>query len=724
MSFKKWLIGIFCILVFVGLSFGLFSLDHDTTQIMAGEAGSNLPILKERLNMDELVAPEYIDAIVDAAKNEGAGEINENDLIRFASLYQYEISETQRFRIEKGWLNLPPANSKDMWLRAVALTASGIPELAADYCEKIIATEDNPMLRELAIDGWLSARLKSIGTSPEEIGNWLSEASGVVRPDTLEHMMSQLLFRGPVHASRDGNRRLAMVNMGQYDITFVDAAFNLSGAAVAAEGARNAVMLYLPWRNIFDVSFQDQMEEVWKVWFTAIETSPDGPALEAALAVLPETLFYCIHRSLADTELLDNSYVFLEKMHSVVNTPHTSARLKEALSTIYSFKGDWDTAVDLRLDAADKLREPSPSAWLDSAHNWGQAMEDDSWKIYSEIGKGDTEAAKFSLVQWMRDHPYGPVTWRVYEQFVGQSCESCAPTVYESMNARVLPGEIYPPEPAWNGEVLSSAPFICGVPALLPDYTGCPEAVITRLNNMARKLSYPAKESCTIMPLSGIALAIQSGDVVSVVNELWNAFEAGYVEEDGQKLDLAAVQAVLSLDKDGIRALLAEHASLPTNPRSMALRAGIICAQSCTGDTLAQDSFNQAADEMLKYLYSLSVTPINVISPVEIQKAEAVVLAQVLLLGEKSGRLNEMTEGLSRDFLSKEKVNPYAARVLWPLALREIRHALAAGDRSSALLWLDAFENVTRTVSDSDAIFAETDIAIVYAQRLRLLITN
>lgn len=725
--FSRKSVGLILALLLSGTSFIIVGVLRDAaTQTQASQLGGNASLDNFFIQVDEMSAREFLSEMVELAQKRPETNILAHRpelLTRFAALYQYEIGESQRLLIERDWFDSPSTGTLDTWIRATALHAAGVPELAAMQCLEILASEASPEWRELAWDGWMTMRLKCIGVFPEEIGDWMQKAAMEVSAQTLEHMTAQLLFVGPLNHSDDVKGRVVQLIRIRYDMGFVEDVCALIPGMDSTPGASTAFNLFLPWCAVLNTAPTRPVAQEWDAWLNAIVAAPDGPALEMALSVLPETMLTALNLAQADSNLIVKTSDFLTGLMNGSYHPHVLARIDEALSFIAMLQQDWDKTLEHRLTAQRNLRLPGWFPWIESACSWGQAQEDSAWPIYVAMARGDTQSENL-LVQWLQDHPYGPVSWRIYTQYGEQSCQDCNHEIFQPRANDNIKNTLYPPEPAWTGEVLATAPFLCGMPVLPADFSGCPELLIQRLNRMVKGMIWPLmqqnKSSDSL--LGEISYAIQKNDALATVAALQDLFESGYVENENQRLDMAATQSLLALGGAELRTLIERVKSLPVNPRAMAMHAAALCAQACDGTFSTAEAIEQAHAATKDYLMVLSGQIKEQPEDTELLKVQTVILAQALLLAEKTGNLERDTVLFSEEFLAKSTPNPHAARILWPMALREIRHALSANDITNALAWLDRFEEITGSVQKTGIDFPEVDTAILTAERLRILL--
>lgn len=674
------------------------------------------------LGMDS-PAYDYIHSMIGSAQREGTLAPSSEQLRAFAAYYQNEISDTQRLQIERGWFSAPPTSSADRWFRIVAISSAGLPELAVKYCDQILASEEASPWRELALDAKVTLQLQSVQVTPEDVSDTLITAFAEVPADTYEHMISKVLFCGPKYATGALCSGPPAESKPSDCSRFLSGILTHSTEAVEHTYGYQAYLAYNDWQQAIHSKDGQRCAAMWANWGSIIESMPDGPTRENALTATTKHVFDGLHSGVLKQADLENVQSLLSQISLSSQTPHVTAVAQECAAEIHAFQNEWGRANELRLLAAANRVTPRPKAWLsDSVFDWGKAAEDKASGIFEELHAGNASNAKRLLVDWLRQHPYGPVTLKVYNQAVAPSCEGCTRGVLPVPWGESLGYDIYPPDPVWTGEVLDQVMFICGVPILHSEYDKQAEALVRRINRYASGLVYPQASSGpgASEPLLEIGQAIQAGDLRVVFDALWEAFQLGIIESDGQRLDVAASELVLAMDAMLAKSILEGDAYIPENPRALALLVSLMCAQAGRTDAAAVDVYYDRALSACKaYCISLFDAHRDSVSDVDREKTQAAILPILALLGQRCGAMDETLSFIADSLVPQLLDNPYSAPFVLRLLHYRVRDAVAKSRSDSLPDLLNMYEVTLLSMESADPPSEESESARTCLERVR-----
>ncbi|HPU96754.1 MAG TPA: hypothetical protein PLO53_02240 [Candidatus Hydrogenedentes bacterium] len=664
-------------------------------------------------------------------------------LSRFADCWKYDLSDTQRADIERDWLARLSAGSMDRWLRLVAMEAAGFPELALRECDALLGECQDPAWRELAWDARTGLLLRSVRTPEDALADTLSRAAEEVPADTLEHIVAMIRFRGPRAGavltdgtlcpgheitvlggrfSTDWSRRagdliasvlpdvvgqpgyqlverLAMVDQvlkGRSGTTML-----LSAAADSGGQAGAAETLLMPMLDLY-------------------ATMQDGPELEAAILWLPDILF-------------NNPNTFAESAVSVrdvlVNLaetrtdPAVRAAAREALIVMVD-RGVISEDVSTRVEEAQMLLEERPEKpWLDEIQERRErALRLSARSVFSSP---DPEAIRVALVNWLREHPCGPVASTVLENGVSRLTRPLLLPPFEPRPLAVVAAEIPSPEPVWSVSTLFRASLLAGGVPLFPEVSADRkeelEPMVKWICAAARGLTEPntPEMAGNARGDGALAEAIAREDGAGVLRELIPRFEAGQAESrPDQRWDLAAALSVMRASTEDLRALI-EESRLARNPRVNLLNAcmRLVAGQRLlsSGQTVPEEfTRNWVFEDQWDYLEWLGDQGNSEL----IQKARAAVLAVLYALcGNQSAERDKLVQWSADTLLNTDAPNPWAARMLWPIVFDRARRALAEGDDAAARRWMERFAAVTARCRETDLPFYELPAAERMAER-------
>lgn len=680
-------------------------------------------------------------------------------LSRFSGIYQYAMSEEDRFSLEQNWFSRVSSSSADSWLRIIALDTAGMPELAAAACEKLLQSSEDPFWRELAWDGWVSLHLKTVDPSPKALAEWLTAAAAEVSDAVREHMLSEIIFNGPVHSADRYSRGVVQLLERRMNPLFVASVLEDVSEDICSVGGTNARMLFQQWSHLWTETQTDSLGEEWAAWLSQMEVLPEGSFLIGALAMLPESGDYWTGRTMPFA-LFETTEAWIAKMSEGTHSQAVNALLESSRGhysrQLQHWQEGWTATILARSAEASsgdavaeddlyrrsmnvQRREYDPSShyrqaaqlfldagkepWLSNGTYWGLSLEAEATALAYDCRGLERKEFQSVFAHWLQNHPYGPVAWKVYMRHIAQKFEHHMNPVFEVIPTG-LEASLYPPEPSWTGEVLAASPYICGILQVSLPGTKSMESTVQGLNMLAEGIVEPvlAHSGDARERRSRLFVSILQGDNVTATVELYQMLDEGLFPDTEESFADLLTNALADLKTEERQEVLERLPYPPVNPRSMAMLTGLLCSRVEEEGMSKEAALKQARAALQDYMDFLAQEQGDEVMRTALLQAESVALSQMLLLADHAGDLNEETAVLAERYIAREPINPYAARMLWPMALREIRFALVGSEPLLAGQWLERFKAVSRAMEDRGLAYPEKEAAATLAKRIALFL--